>query len=246
MLVAMKLSLSTATRNIIYIYTYIYKYIPLAIEVGVNAQSAQPLMHSWLKFETLPNVIQFIESFLSLSALHQSINQLVRVLNVPHMLPVPALMLPPSLCGCCCCAFAILLASLLALFSLYVVMVVLALGVIATYLLLLLLLVLPQLPELSSRLTFARICKSNEIIYFVCAYICTSGGKERQRESERERVPLLTKYDSLCARRIINKQYSSMFLAMQTSCHTAACSSSCCCCCCHCAKDAGKFKCSAN
>lgn len=153
------------------------------------------------------SMIQFIESFLSLSVLHQSINQLVRVLNIPHMLPVLALMLPPPLCGCCCCccafAVAILLASLLALFSLHVVMVVLALGVIATYLLLLLLLllVLPQLPELSSRLTFARICKSNEIIYFVCAYICTTvcvwqaGGK---RERERESAPAYKVWQNMC------------------------------------------------
>lgn len=82
-------------------------------------------------------------------------------------------------------AVTILLASLLALFSLHVVMVALALGVIAT---LLLLLVLPQLPQLSSRLTFAHICKSNEIIYFVCACICMSGcvcesGRLRERES---------------------------------------------------------------
>lgn len=77
-------------------------------------------------------------------------------------------------------AVTILLASLLALFSLHVVMVALALGVIAT--------LLPQLPQLSSRLTFAHICKSNEIIYFVCAYICMSGcvcesGRLRERES---------------------------------------------------------------
>lgn len=85
MSVAMKLTLSTATRNTIY---------------TVSNRSGRWCLAclAFYTLATLANVIQFIESFPSYSLPYQSINQLVRVLNIRHMLAVQF-----ECCCCCCC-----------------------------------------------------------------------------------------------------------------------------------------------
>lgn len=179
----------------------------------------------------------FLKAFHPYSLPYQSINQLVRVLNIPHMLAVQ------FECCCCCCCYHFVS------FIVGFVFPSCCYGCSCSWRYSNVAVASGATPAASAELA-PHFCPHLQVkwnyLFCVCVHmyewvcVCVKVGGWGK-----ERVPLLTKYDKICARRIINKQYSSMFLTMQTSCHTVACFSSCCCCC-HCCYAVWKLKAHAN